>query len=114
MKIYHGDFEVYESGVITSSDLSDTRFVLSETPHMEIVFRISIEGKETGIKVEALSDTTLALIFTNPSTLGFGPAQPVKVGQLHGKDLYVAFRVSMRGLNESYGLEYTFYVKENG
>ncbi|HIF9422538.1 TPA: DUF6864 domain-containing function [Photobacterium damselae] len=112
MKIYCGDFEVFESGVISSPDLSDTRFVVSEEHNMTIVFRVVMDSDEAGIRLEALDDNTLAVVFDKPSGLGYGPASPVKVGMLEGRALYVSFRVYMRGKNESYGLEYTFYLKE--
>lgn len=112
MKIYCGDFEVLDSGTITSPDLSDTRFVVSEDPSMNIVFRVTMDSEDTGIDLEVLDENTLAIVFNKPKGLGYGPAQPVKVGTLNGKLLYVSFRIAMRGNNESYGLEYTFYLKE--
>ncbi|WP_147289937.1 DUF6864 domain-containing function [Crenobacter cavernae] len=112
MKIFCGEFEVYESGTLTSPDLSDTKFVISESPLMEIVFRISMGEGEPGISLEALGESTLAMVFKKPTGIGYGPAIPVKVGNLNGRALYVSFRASMRGENSSYGLEYTFYLKE--
>lgn len=113
MKIYHNDFEIYKSGTVSSTDLSDIRFVLSEDPLMEIVCRVSIEGDENNINLEVIDDNTLAIVFSNPTITEFGPSQPVRVGHLNGKSLYVSFRVTMRGNErESYGLDYTFYLGE--
>jgi len=113
VKIYCGEYEVYESGTLTSPDLSDTKFVISETPLMEVVFRISMDDEESGISLEVLGENTIAMIFKKPTGIGYGPARPVKVGNLNGRALYVSFRVSMRGEKSSYGLEYTFYLKES-
>ncbi|WP_407083781.1 DUF6864 domain-containing function [Photobacterium leiognathi] len=112
MRIFCGDFEVLDSGTITSPDLSDTRFLVSEEHNMTIVFRIVMECEETGIRLEVLDENTLAVVFERPNGLGYGPATPIKVGTLDGKALYVSFRVAMRGNDVSYGLEYTFYLKE--
>ncbi len=112
LKIFSGEFEVLDSGTITSADLSDTRFVVSEAPLMEVVARISMEETEESITLEVLGENTIAMVFRKPSKLGYGPAVPVKVGHLNGRALYVSFRVSMRGTDSSYGLEYTFYLKE--
>ena len=112
MKIFCGEYEVIDSGTITSADLSDTKFIVSENPLMEIVFRLSMEGEATGIRSEVIGENSLALVFTKPKGLGYGPASPVKVGTLNGRSLYVIFRVAMRGENVSYSLEYTFYLKE--
>ncbi|MNE60371.1 hypothetical protein D3C80_1555130 [compost metagenome] len=113
MKIYNGEFEIINSGTLVSPNLGDTRFVVSEAPHMEIVFRVNMEGEKKEIHSEMLNETTLALVFTKPSGLGYGPAYPVRVGKLNGKPLYVVFRVSLRTDDSSYELEYTFYVKES-
>ncbi len=79
---------------------------------MTIVFRIVMDSDETGIRLEVLDENTLAVVFEKPKGLGYGPASPIKVGTLEGRSLYVSFRVFMRGKDESYGLEYTFYLKE--
>ncbi|WP_416135573.1 DUF6864 domain-containing function [Azotobacter chroococcum] len=39
-------------------------------------------------------------------------ANPLKIGFLEGKEVYVIFRISMHGENQSYTLDYTFYLKE--
>lgn len=112
LKVLCGEFEVYDSGTLSSADLSDTKFIVSEDPPMTIVFRLSLTEGETGITAEALDESTLALIFKNPNAIGYGPARPVKVGLLNGRALYVTFRVSMRTDDTSYSLEYTFYLKD--
>jgi hypothetical protein len=112
MKIFCGGFEILESGIISSPDLSDTKFVISENPMMEIIFRVSMGEGESELSLDVLGDHTLALIFKNPKILGFGTSSPVKVGTLKGKNLYVSFHVNMRGNNNSYTMYYTFYLKE--
>lgn len=113
MKIFSGDFEVIDSGTLISSDLSDIKFVVSEDPLMEIVVRVLMDSEEESIKLELLNETTLAVVFRKPSKMGYGPLAPIKVGNLDGRSLYVSFRVTMRGKeSNSYGLEYTFYLKE--
>jgi len=116
MRIINGEFEVYETGTISSPDMSDTKFIVSEQPLMEIVFRISMDdSKGEGISLEVIGEHTLAIIFSQPSGLSYGLSAPIKVGNVSGKPLYVSFRVSMRGgesTQNSYGLEYTFYTKE--
>ena len=116
MRIINGEFEVYETGTISSPDMSDTKFIVSDDPLMEIVFRISMDdSKGEGISIEVIGENTLAIVFTQPNGLSYGLSAPIKVGNLKGKPLYVSFRVSIRGdgsTNASYGLEYTFYSKE--
>lgn len=112
MKIFCGEYEVYESGHVNSPDLSDTRFVISENPRMEIVFKIVFDNKKQEITGGVIEGGALAITFRNPDGLSVGPASPLKVGFLGGKEFYVSFRVTVRGDNDSYGLEYAFYTKE--
>lgn len=110
MKIFAGDYEILASGALSSTDLSDIRFVVSESPLLEVVCRINNKSEESGIDLETLGENTIALVFNKPRGLGYGTASPVKVGRLNGRILYVGFHVNTRGDNTSYDLNYTFYL----
>lgn len=111
MKIINGEFEVLDSGRVYSPDLSDTKFVISESPEMNIVFRIILDDKKENVSLEVLDDNTLAVIYSNPEGLGFGTEQPIKVGLYEGKELFVSFFVTAKGNNVSYSLDYSFFKK---
>ena len=112
MKILNDDYEIFTSGTLYSPSFSDTRFILSETPPMEVVFRVVKSKNKTAIRLEALNDSTLAVVFENPIGLGYGLVRPIKVGHLNGKELYVAFSMNSKGPDEGYDLFYTFSMKE--
>ena len=110
MKVFNGELEILSSGTIASEDLSDTRFVVSDNPLMEIVCRVSMIEEESGISLIVLSENAIALVFKKPTSREFGPVRPAMVGHLNGRILYANFRVSMQGGNDSYNLNYTFYL----
>ncbi|WP_345886698.1 DUF6864 domain-containing function [Shewanella algae] len=113
MKIITSDFEVFESGVVYCPDTEDTRFIISEEPKMEIVFRVRLtDDGEKGIQLESINDYTLAFVFSNPPGLGYGNSSPIKVGHLNGRELYVSFHVDMKGKKQAYTLTYNFMFKE--
>ncbi|WP_373460962.1 DUF6864 domain-containing function [Cupriavidus pinatubonensis] len=113
MKIFVGNLEVYASGTIHSPDLSDARFIVSTEPQFNIIFRVVFQTEETGISLQLLDENSIAIVFSKPSSLGFASARPIKVGRLEGRELFVTFSVNMRGNNDSYSLDYTFYLGEN-
>lgn len=114
MKIVTSDFEVLDSGVVYCPDMGDTKFIISEDPKMEIVFRVrKTEEKKKGIELEVDNEYTLVFVFYNPSGLGYGNAAPVKVGLFKGKALYANFHIDMKGDNQAYTLSYTFLMKED-
>ena len=112
MRIISGNFEIYESGALYSPDLSDTKFVMSEEPEMNVIFRIVLNQEESQMTLEGVDDNSIAVIYTNPKASGAGSGTPVKVGFINGKELYVAFFVTVKSNNESYHLDYTFFLKE--
>lgn len=113
MKILNGDFEILSSGVVSSPNLADTTFIVSENPRLDVVFRVLMSGNAPSIGIEKINETAVMLTFNNPDAMGFGPANPAKVGHLNGRPLFVHFAVNMRGTagsKDSYSLLYTFYL----
>ena len=111
MRILTGGFEVLTSGALSSVGLDDFRFVVSELPPLIVVCRVLPNAPEQSLELEVLSGDTVAIVFKKPSGLEFGPETPVKVGTLEGRDLYVSFRVSMKGGDVGYALVYAFYLR---
>jgi len=113
VKIVSGEYEVFDSGNLYVYGIQETKFIISEKPKMEIVFRpVFDDSGERKITLEAINDYTLAFIFSNPSGLGYGNGSPVKVGHLNGKELYANFHINIKGNDEAYDLRYTFLLKE--
>lgn len=46
MKIISSGYEVYESGVVYSPSMAETRFIVSEEPKMEVVVRIKLSDEK--------------------------------------------------------------------
>ena len=109
----NGDHEVFASGSVYSSSIDESRFIISETPNMEVVFRLVFDNEaESNISLESVNDYTVAFIFTNPKGLGYGNSSPIRIGHLNGKEFYASFNVNMKGTNSAYDLKYTFLLKE--
>jgi hypothetical protein len=112
MKITCGDYEVFESGILDCPDLSDTKFIISNTPLMVVIVRVTMIDGESSMRLEVLDDSTIAIVCNRPVSMGYGPAKPVKVGFLEGRALYLGFRLNMKDTDTSYQLSYTFYLKD--
>ncbi|WP_144411486.1 DUF6864 domain-containing function [Azotobacter chroococcum] len=112
MKIKAGDLEVYSSGAINSDKLTPTRFTILESPKFEVICKVVFDGGASSLNYNVTGEGELTFTFMNPEALGFGLANPLKIGFLEGKEVYVIFRISMHGENQSYTLDYTFYLKE--
>jgi hypothetical protein len=111
MKIFTGDFEIFSAGEICSDGLNSIKFSLLESPRFDVVFRVEYNGKESSVEYKLTGEGEVTFIFYNPDVLGFGIAAPVKIGFLENRELFVTFSTNMRGSNDSFTLNYTFYLK---
>jgi len=114
MKIINNGFEVLHTGALYCFGLNETRFVLSEDPPLEVIFRIQQNDSESGVKLVGVNDHTIAVVFENPAGLGYGMVEPARIGHFNGKELYVVFSMNMKNEDRGYDLFYTFSVKEVG
>lgn len=113
MKILNDGFEVHESGSLCIANMKDTKFVLSEEPPLDVIFRVILDkDKDVIINGELENEHTIAIQFINPPHGGYSHASPQKIGHLLGKELYVTFHVEIMGDYKGYNLTYTFYLKE--
>ena len=112
MKIENNGFDVFESGTIYSPNFEETKFTLSETPELAVIFRVELPEGDKGIETRVINEHTLAFVFLNPPKGGYGNADAYRIGHINGKELYACFHVEIMGENQGYNLTYTFLTKE--
>ena len=112
MKIVTGNKEVMNSGVISSFGMDDLEFVVDEENSMYLILHVegNADEDEATIRTDVNEDGKLVFTVINPHvTRNFGPAEPIRIGQLDGKSIYFSFRLGVLGDYKSYHATYTFY-----
>ncbi len=93
-----GDFEVIESGAVTSIDNKDVLFVLSDVIRVRLTFKSSDDQKATMNAAISNGELTFTLInFNNP--LGTEFTDAIEIGTYQGRKLFLHIRVI--GMNNS-------------
>lgn len=106
-----GDFDVLESGTVITMRDADIHFFIKG---LEYVFRfIKTEGEEAGIKMVSNNGQKLVVELQNfDNSLGTGNVNPIPMGKIDGKELYILFRVTQ--LNEGgKTMHYSWLTKPN-
>jgi hypothetical protein len=106
--------KVFDSGVVSSFDMSDLEFILMEKPYMCVILHIEGDTKEDEalIETQVTENEKLKVSVKNPHVnLNFGPGEPIRIGHIEGKPLYFTFRVDVFGDYTSYQTSYTFFVE---
>jgi hypothetical protein len=119
MKIISVNYEILDSGWVSSVDLNDIEFHLSETSKM--LLKIGIETDKTiddsPLNINLESENTLRIIITNlDKILNVGPPEPIAIGNFNGRRLSLSFRLNVFrniGNIKSFGLTYSFLLGEN-
>lgn len=101
MKITYDNLELYDSESFICLGLGETTVRLGDaTEKLTIVFDFqSVTGKQEGeVRFELVDSITLRIVLTNwNSPLGATLTQPLKGGELFGRELLLAFSVRKVG-----------------
>lgn len=111
--------KVFESGTIIQFNQEPFLFELRgvvdlvSTLQIEVRFLTSVENTETLISFENGGVNHLIINLTNfNNKIGHGNVEPLTIGTLDNKELFLSFRVTSGNENFSRTLEYTFYLGE--
>ncbi len=109
MKVTTGNLEIFESGIARSGFVNNIKFDFSA---IWIEFTFLTDGKEYRSEYVASEDLKgLRInIYNCNSTLGAGVSQPIKVGSLDDRELWLAYRCFKAfEQHEGWVVEYVFY-----
>ncbi|KAA9410255.1 hypothetical protein EGO51_10720 [Haloarcula hispanica] len=117
-----GEFDVLDSGVVTSP--GNRPITIQVTDNIELEFIFDFEGdSEPSYSIDTVSDEKLVVILENfkagvvmgGTTPPIGLLEPIVIGDLVGRELLLLFRVSSTQGNDGTAhstLYYNFYLGE--
>lgn len=114
MKIKSDIYDIYETGSIISINKKPIDFILEG-----LTFRFTFEDDtakdKNKLRAESLTDGIkgLELIFSNFSeTLGVGNTNPILVGWIKGRNLYLSYRIYCLKPESDKLIHFTWYLGE--
>jgi len=110
MKIYTKDKEILDTGLIITFKNEPVIFELSENLKYTVILKddATIEGQHVQPKVISNEELMLTLINFNNS-LGAGNIEPLKLGVMDGKTIYLNFIVYAMSKEAQKTLQYTWF-----
>lgn len=115
MRIDSGNFSIYLSGLAISNGNQPLGFVFDEvTPNLSITFefRDDASSPQTITYTSPNSSTLILTLVNHNNTLGVGNVEPLRIGTVNNRFLYLNYRVYGIGKSISKTLQYTFYLGE--
>ncbi|MDQ8143410.1 DUF6864 domain-containing function [Chryseobacterium sp. CFS15] len=115
MKITTGinNFDIISSGTVIAYDDETINFDFAENLKYRLKFVTDLEDKSERMDFKILDETCMSILLINfAETLGGGNAEPLLLGHLDGRNIYLNFYVSIYG-NDRRVLNYTWYRRES-
>lgn len=110
MKITTGDLEVFESGIVRNGSANSIKFDFNS---LWVEFNFITDGSSSRSEHKA-SDDLKGLkvnIYNNNAPFGAGLFNPMKIGTLDGRELWMIYYSTKQFDNhDTWALEYTFYT----
>lgn len=113
IKIKIGELDVYEKGSLINPNGENIEILLGSKHQFIAEFKFSgdTENKETRFEAYNINKTGIGLNFINfNNSLGAGNVNPIKVGWLEGRSLFLNFRVFGINKDQGYIFEYTWLL----
>ena len=105
-----GDFEVLDSGTVTSNNGNDVLFTISDAVKIRLVFRTTEDGKKT-MSTSLNSNNELEFILNNfDNPLGTEFTEALEIGTFKSRNLYFHARVLGMDNTSNKVIIYTFYL----
>jgi hypothetical protein len=115
MKIKCGDFEALDSGSVIGFENKPVEMrmdINGEECLFRFVFEEDPENREGRTEFLSLSSKELEIqIINSTSAFGMGTVEPVELGNINGKDLFLSYRIFTSSNSEEKLLHYTWYLK---
>jgi len=112
-KIKIGELDVYEKGSLINTIGENIEILLGSKHQFTAEFKFSgdTENKETRFEAYSLNKIGIGLNLINfNNSLGTGNLNPIKVGWLEGRSLFLNFRVFGINNDQGYIFEYTWLL----
>lgn len=114
IKITSDDKELISSGSFFTFGEGETRIEIDydkESLCLILNFVHSDQDKRIRKEAEVVNDTTVRITFTNyESPQGIYTAEPLRVGQLKNRPLYLIYRISQLQKSKMKHFSYSFYL----
>lgn len=115
MKIKCGEFEALDSGSVIGFENKPVEMrmdINGEECLFRFVFLEDLENKEERTEFTNVSSKELEIqIFNSISAFGMGTVEPIELGNINGKNLFLSYRVFTSSNSEEKLLHYTWYLK---
>ena len=113
VKINAGNFEVYSCGNVISYDESPVEFKISGLTFIfEFVQNQEIHEAATLATNNAEKNTLTFTCSNYDSSLPIGNTEPIYVGLINKRQLYLNFRISKLDMSKSRTIQYTWYLSK--
>lgn len=113
MKILSGDKEIFDSGLVISFKQESLVFELSENMKITISFVDIDSEKGHRIETNPINNHELEFKLINfNNSLGTGTTEPLPIGTLNKRRLYLNFIVYSLGKDTQKDFHYTWYLGE--
>ena len=115
MRIKCGNYDVVSSGLVISFKDEPIEFILSEGPPPFVIrFLFADDNGEQRIEVKEKSTSEGSItLFNFNNQFGSGSSDPMPVGTLSDRRLYLQYRVYSLGEKSARTFQYTWYLGEN-
>ncbi len=105
------NYEVFESGTVISFRDEPVTFELAADLKIRFVFRGDQDSPETSFN--AINPNELEIIFSNfNNPLGAGNTEPIQLGTLNNKALYLSYRILALVGAQGKTIHYSWYLRE--
>jgi len=112
IKISTGNYDVIDSGTVINIVNETIEFVISDLTYV-IEFRNDSEKANNPVEKEVINNRSLRLVFYNyNNSLGTGNLNPVAIGTIKGRRLFISYRVYALSDNSGKAFHYTFLLEK--
>jgi len=113
MKIKTGAFEVFDSGSCISAEQEPVIFYLAENLKVRFSFLNDDESKTHRMEFNPISNQELEIkLFNFNNSLGTGTNNPLPIGTLNNRRLFLSFNIYAFNKNSSKTIHHCWYLGE--
>jgi hypothetical protein len=112
MKIRSGNYDILISGIVTSFRNDPVEFILNEEgPPLVVRFAFVFDKSAMRVEGTAQSDHEVTLTFFGiDREVASGSAEPLPIGTMNDRHLYLNYRIYSLGENSQLTIHYTWYL----
>jgi hypothetical protein len=113
MKIKSGNYDIHSAGTVISYENEPVTFYLAVDLIVKLLFKDDDTKKEHAMEFNLIENHTLEILLINfNNSLGTGNTNPLRVGTLNNRYVYLNFRVHLLDIKTNRTVHYTWYLGE--